>query len=168
MLPDRVKVNMDVHFLNSYAQLVIQSCHQHGIHAMGGMAAQIPIKNNPDANASALNKVRLDKEREVRAGHDGNWVAHPGLVSIAEEADDVYETISAIIDWMFYIIMFGVAIMVAIAAFSFLTAAGDPDKTSKARNYIIYALVGAVVGFLAKGIMMIVATALGVEGATFW
>ena len=88
VLPDRVKVNMDVHFLNSYAQLVIQSCHQHGIHAMGGMAAQIPIKNDPEANARAIEKVRQDKIREVTLGHDGTWVAHPGLVQLARDVFD--------------------------------------------------------------------------------
>jgi malate synthase len=85
ILPDRSLVTMDRHFLKSYVDLLIQTCHKRGAHAMGGMAAQIPIKNDPAANNAALDKVRQDKLREVRAGHDGTWVAHPGLVPIAAE-----------------------------------------------------------------------------------
>jgi malate synthase len=88
MLPNRALVTMEVHFLKSYVDLLIQTCHRRGIHAMGGMAAQIPIKNDPDANNAALEKVRLDKLREVRAGHDGTWVAHPGLVAVAKGVFD--------------------------------------------------------------------------------
>jgi malate synthase len=88
VLPDRGTVTMDKHFLKSYVDLLIQTCHKRGIHAMGGMAAQIPIKNDPAANEAALNKVRADKLREVKAGHDGTWVAHPGLVGIAKEIFD--------------------------------------------------------------------------------
>jgi len=88
VLPDRASVTMDRPFLHAYVQLVIRSCHRRGIHAMGGMAAQVPIKNDPAANAAALDKVRQDKLREVRAGHDGTWVAHPGLVPVALEAFD--------------------------------------------------------------------------------
>ena len=76
---------MDRHFLKSYVDLLVQTCHKRGAHAMGGMAAQIPIKNDPASNEAALEKVRQDKLREVRAGHDGTWVAHPGLVPIAAE-----------------------------------------------------------------------------------
>ncbi len=71
--------------MRSYSLLTIRTCHRRGIHAMGGMAAQIPIKNDPAANEQALEKVRQDKLREVRAGHDGTWVAHPGLVGVARE-----------------------------------------------------------------------------------
>ena len=71
VLPDRAQVTMDRHFLKSYVELLIQTCHRRGIHAMGGMAAQIPIKNDPEANKRALDKVRQDKLREVKAGHDG-------------------------------------------------------------------------------------------------
>ncbi len=88
VLPDRSIVTMDKHFLKSYVDLLIQTCHRRGIHAMGGMAAQIPIKNDPDANEKALEKVRQDKLREVHAGHDGTWVAHPGLVPIVKEIFD--------------------------------------------------------------------------------
>ncbi len=88
VLPDRSIVTMEKHFLKSYVDLLIQTCHRRGIHAMGGMAAQIPIKNDPAANEKALDKVRQDKLREVRAGHDGTWVAHPGLVPIAKEIFD--------------------------------------------------------------------------------
>ncbi|MFQ5896081.1 MAG: malate synthase A [Nitrospinota bacterium] len=86
VLPDRVLVTMDKHFLKSYVDLLVQTCHKRGAYAMGGMAAQIPIRNNPEANAAAMGKVRADKEREVRAGHDGTWVAHPGLVEVARDA----------------------------------------------------------------------------------
>jgi len=88
VLPDRSTLTMDRHFLKSYVDLLIQTCHRRGIHAMGGMAAQIPIKNDSVANEKALEKVRQDKLREVRAGHDGTWVAHPGLVPIAKEIFD--------------------------------------------------------------------------------
>ena len=81
---------MDRHFLKSYVELLIQTCHRRDIHAMGGMAAQIPIKNDPAANEQALEKVRQDKLREVKAGHDGTWVAHPGLVPVAKEIFDEY------------------------------------------------------------------------------
>ncbi|MEO8202162.1 MAG: malate synthase A, partial [Gemmatimonadota bacterium] len=88
VLPDRVSVGMDRHFLRSYTSLVVRTCHRRGAHAMGGMAAQIPIKNDPDANRVALDKVRADKNREVGDGHDGTWVAHPGLVEVAREIFD--------------------------------------------------------------------------------
>lgn len=85
LLPDRAQVTMDKAFLKAYVELLIQTCHRRGIHAMGGMAAQIPIKSDPVANEAALEKVRQDKLREVKAGHDGTWVAHPGLVPVALE-----------------------------------------------------------------------------------
>jgi malate synthase len=90
VLPNRAQVTMDRHFLKSYVDLLIRTCHRRGIHAMGGMAAQVPIKNDPAANEQALEKVRQDKLREVRAGHDGTWVAHPGLVPIAKEVFDLH------------------------------------------------------------------------------
>jgi malate synthase len=90
VLPDRSVVTMDKHFLKSYVELLIRTCHRRGIHAMGGMAAQIPIKNDPAANENALEKVRQDKQREVHAGHDGTWVAHPGLVPVAKEIFDAH------------------------------------------------------------------------------
>ncbi|MDJ0367544.1 malate synthase A [Hymenobacter sp. H14-R3] len=82
-LPDRAEVTMTVPFMAAYSQLVVQTCHRRGVHAMGGMAAQIPIKNDPAANDTALEKVRQDKIREATNGHDGTWVAHPGLVPVA-------------------------------------------------------------------------------------
>jgi malate synthase len=88
VLPDRGQVTMDRHFLRSYVDLLIQTCHRREIHAMGGMAAQIPIKGDPEANERALDKVRQDKLREVKAGHDGTWVAHPGLVPVARAIFD--------------------------------------------------------------------------------
>ncbi len=90
VLPDRSEVTMEVHFLSSYVELLVQICHRRGIHAMGGMAAQIPIRNDAAANEQALEKVRRDKIREVHAGHDGTWVAHPGLVPVAKEIFDKY------------------------------------------------------------------------------
>ncbi len=90
VLPDRSLVTMERHFLSSYVELLIQTCHRRGIHAMGGMAAQIPIRNDSAANEQALDKVRKDKLREVKAGHDGTWVAHPGLVPVAKEIFDTY------------------------------------------------------------------------------
>ncbi|MCK5363503.1 MAG: malate synthase A, partial [Gammaproteobacteria bacterium] len=87
-LPDRALVTMTTHCMHSYSLLAIQTCHRRGIHAMGGMAAQIPIKNDPRANESALSKVREDKLREVGDGHDGTWVAHPGLVGLAKTIFD--------------------------------------------------------------------------------
>src|SRR5437868_8851737 len=88
VLPNRALVTMDRDFLKAYVQLLIQTCHRRGIHAMGGMAAQIPIKNDPAANEAALDKVRADKKREAADGHDGTWVAHPGLVTIAKAEFD--------------------------------------------------------------------------------
>ena len=75
---------MDQHFLHSYTQLLVQTCHKRGCHAIGGMAAQIPIKNDLLKDGAAKAKVRHDKIREVKDGHDGTWVAHPGLVSISQ------------------------------------------------------------------------------------
>ena len=85
VLPQRGDVTMEQPFLAAYVHLLIQTCHRRGAHAMGGMAAQIPIRNDPEANAAAMGRVRKDKLREVKAGHDGTWVAHPGLVPIALE-----------------------------------------------------------------------------------
>jgi malate synthase len=88
VLPDRAQVTMDKGFLRAYVQLLIQTCHRRGVHAMGGMAAQIPIKDDAAANEAALAKVRADKLREVTDGHDGTWVAHPGLVPVAKAVFD--------------------------------------------------------------------------------
>jgi malate synthase len=113
VLPQRSSVTMTVPFMDAYVRLLIQTCHKRGVHAMGGMAAQIPIKNNPEANNAAMTKVRNDKLREVTAGHDGTWVAHPDLVKIALEIfnehmpqanqlhirrDDVHVTATDLID----------------------------------------------------------------------
>jgi malate synthase len=83
LLPDRDQVGMDRDFLSAYASRLIQVCHKRRAHAMGGMAAQIPVKNDDDANKAAFDKVKKDKEREAKLGHDGTWVAHPDLVSVA-------------------------------------------------------------------------------------
>ncbi len=87
VMPDRALVTMDQPFLRAYTELLIKTCHRRGVHAMGGMAAQIPLKD-PERNRVALDKVRGDKRREVKAGHDGTWVAHPGLVPMAREIFD--------------------------------------------------------------------------------
>lgn len=88
ILPDRSQITMKRHFMKSYVDLLIQTCHKRGAHAMGGMAAQIPIKNDDGANNAALGKVKEDKIREANAGHDGTWIAHPGLAPIAVDAFD--------------------------------------------------------------------------------
>jgi malate synthase len=88
VLPDRGQVGMDRAFLRAYSQLLIQTCHRRNVHAMGGMAAQIPIKDDSVANDAAIAKVSADKLREVTDGHDGTWVAHPGLVPVAMEIFD--------------------------------------------------------------------------------
>ncbi len=88
MLADRGLVSMTSPFMHAYSQLLIKTCHRRNAHAMGGMAAQIPIKSDPVANEMAMAKVRTDKEREAGDGHDGTWVAHPGLVPLAKEVFD--------------------------------------------------------------------------------
>lgn len=88
LLPDRDQVGMDRGFLSAYASRLIQVCHKRRAHAMGGMAAQIPVKNDNDANKAAFDKVKKDKEREAKLGHDGTWVAHPDLVSVAMNVFD--------------------------------------------------------------------------------
>lgn len=85
VLPDRSQVTMTQHFMNSYVKLLIELCHKRGAHAMGGMAAQIPVRNNKALNDAAFEKVRQDKLREVELGHDGTWVAHPALVPVAKK-----------------------------------------------------------------------------------
>ncbi|PVV02423.1 hypothetical protein BB560_003122 [Smittium megazygosporum] len=90
ILPDRSQVTMTVPFMDAYVRLLIKTCHRRGVHAMGGMAAQIPIKDDVAANTAAMDKVRNDKRREVLAGHDGTWIAHPALAKIAFEEFDKY------------------------------------------------------------------------------
>ncbi len=87
-MPDRAQVTMTTHCMHSYSLLAIKTCHRRGVHAIGGMAAQIPIKNDPQANERALDAVRADKVREVTDGHDGTWVAHPALVPLAKTVFD--------------------------------------------------------------------------------
>ncbi len=90
LLPDRAQVTMTVPFMRNYTLHVIKVCHRRGAHAMGGMAAQIPIRKDPEANQAALDKVYADKLREAKEGHDGTWVAHPGLVQIATDVFNEY------------------------------------------------------------------------------
>ena len=92
IVPDRGTVGMERPFLRSYVDLLIKTCHRRGAHAMGGMAAQIPIRDDALANELAMERVRTDKLREARAGHDGTWIAHPGLAAIAREAFDTVTT----------------------------------------------------------------------------
>ena len=88
VLPERGQVGMTQPFLKAYSELLVQTCHRRGAHAMGGMAAQIPIAGDPAANEEALARVRVDKEREAKAGHDGTWVAHPALIPVARAVFD--------------------------------------------------------------------------------
>jgi malate synthase len=88
LLPDRGQVTMATHFMRTYSKLAIKTCHRRNIHAMGGMSAYIPVKTDPEANEKAIAQVRADKEREAGDGHDGTWVAHPGLVPVALEIFD--------------------------------------------------------------------------------
>lgn len=88
ILPDRTQVDMGRNFLSAYASRLVEVCHKRRAHAMGGMAAQIPVKGDEAANSDAFAKVRLDKEREAKLGHDGTWVAHPDLVPVAMEVFD--------------------------------------------------------------------------------
>ena len=85
VMPDRSAVTMTVPFMDAYVRLLIKTCHKRGVHAMGGMAAQIPRKDNKEENDKVMEAVRADKLREVRAGHDGTWVAHPGLAPVTAE-----------------------------------------------------------------------------------
>lgn len=90
VLPDRSTITMTVPFMRAYSQLTIQTCHRRKIHAMGGMAAQIPVRDDANLNALAFEKVRKDKEREVKDGHDGTWVAHPGMVQTSMDVFNKY------------------------------------------------------------------------------
>jgi malate synthase len=90
LLPDRSQLTMSVPFMRAYTELLVKTCHRRGAHAIGGMAAFIPSRRDPEVNETALAKVREDKTREARAGYDGAWVAHPDLVSIVA---DVFETV---------------------------------------------------------------------------
>jgi len=90
MVPDRDQVTMASPFMSAYSKRVIEICHKRNVHAIGGMAAQIPVKDNYEANSIAFEKVRNDKKREVKNGHDGTWVAHPALVSVAKDIFDQY------------------------------------------------------------------------------
>lgn len=90
VLPNRDLVNMEVDFMHNYSKLAVKTCHRRGVHAMGGMSAFIPVKNNEELNAAALEKVSKDKTREVVDGHDGSWVAHPGLIAPVKAIFDLH------------------------------------------------------------------------------
>ena len=87
-MPDRTQITMGTHFLKSYSELLIKTCHKRNAFAMGGMSAFIPVKNDEAANEKAFAAVRADKEREASNGHDGTWVAHPGLITVAMDVFD--------------------------------------------------------------------------------
>src|SRR5690606_3370608 len=89
-LPDRSEVTMEVPFMRAYTKYVVEVCHKRKTHAIGGMAAQIPVKNNEELNRIAFEKVKKDKEREAKDGFDGTWVAHPGLVKVATDVFNRY------------------------------------------------------------------------------
>ncbi|KFF13249.1 malate synthase [Chryseobacterium soli] len=101
VLPDRDQVTMATPFMEAYSKRVIEICHKRNVHAIGGMAAQIPVKDNYEANSIAFEKVRNDKKREVKNGHDGTWVAHPALVSVAKDIFDQYMPLQNQIDKKF-------------------------------------------------------------------
>ena len=90
LLPDRARLTMATPFMEAYSKLLIRTCHRRGAHAIGGMAAQIPVRDDPGANEIAMMKVRQDKEREARNGHDGSWVSHPALVPVCEQIFNRY------------------------------------------------------------------------------
>ncbi|PKF74203.1 malate synthase A [Chryseobacterium sp. PMSZPI] len=101
IVPDRDQVTMTSPFMSAYSKRVIEGCHKRNVHAMGGMAAQIPVKNDDEANNIAFEKVRTDKEREVKNGHDGTWVAHPALVAVAKDIFDEHMLLKNQIDKKF-------------------------------------------------------------------
>ncbi|NIF04164.1 malate synthase A [Chryseobacterium sp. Tr-659] len=101
IVPDRDQVTMVSPFMSAYSKRVIEICHKRNVHAIGGMAAQIPVKDNEEANNTAFEKVRNDKEREVKNGHDGTWVAHPALVAVAKEIFDQHMPLKNQIDKKF-------------------------------------------------------------------
>ncbi|HXH02143.1 MAG TPA: malate synthase A [Candidatus Competibacteraceae bacterium] len=135
VLPERGQVTMTTHFLRSYSQLLIKTCHRRGAFAMGGMAAQIPIKNDTEANAAALAKVRADKEREAGDGHDGTWVAHPGLVPVAMEVFDRFMPGPNQLDKLREDVQVGAADLLAVPAGS-ITEAGLRNNINVAVQYM--------------------------------
>ena len=141
VLPDRAQVTMGVGFLRAYSQLLIKTCHRRGAHAMGGMAAQIPIKNDPEANERALAKVRADKEREASTGHDGTWVAHPGLVKLAMDIFDEHMPKANQVDRLREDIEVGPADLVAVPEGT-ITEAGVRGNIRVAIQYLASWLAG--------------------------
>lgn len=141
VLPDRQQVTMTTHFLRSYSLLCIQTCHRRGALAMGGMAAQIPIKNDPVANEAALAKVRADKEREAGDGHDGTWVAHPGLVPVAMQVFDRVMPQPNQLDRLRQDVQITAADLLAIPAGQ-ITEAGLQNNVSVALQYLASWLSG--------------------------
>ncbi|MBP2292267.1 malate synthase A [Azospirillum rugosum] len=132
VLPDRAEVTMATHFLQSYSLLAIRTCHKRGAPAIGGMAAYIPVKDDPSANETAFSRVRADKEREVSNGHDGTWVAHPGLVPVAMEVFNTYMPTPNQIDRK--------RTDVTVAAADLLTVPDGPKTEKGLRNNVAVAI----------------------------
>ncbi len=141
VLPERGQVTMTVPCMRAYSQLLIKTCHHRGAFAMGGMAAQIPIKNDPAANDAALAKVRTDKEREAGDGHDGTWVAHPGLVPVAMEIFDKHLKGSNQLDRMRDDLHAGAKELLAVPQGS-ITAAGFRNNVDVCIQYLAAWLAG--------------------------
>lgn len=142
VLPDRSQVTMTTHFLRSYSQLLIKTCHRRGAHAMGGMAAFIPIKNDPVANDEVMAKVRADKEREAGDGHDGTWVAHPGLVPIAMEVFNKYMPNANQKDKLREDVHIVAADLLKVPTDGSITEAGVRNNVSAALHYMAAWLAG--------------------------
>jgi len=141
MLPERSQVTMTSPFLRAYSQLLIKTCHRRGAHAIGGMAAQIPIKHDPVANEAALAKVRADKEREAGDGHDGTWVAHPALVPIARAIFDAHMPGPNQLDRLREDVEVSAAELIAAPSGS-ITEAGVRNNLSVALQYMASWLAG--------------------------
>ena len=141
VFPERGQVTMMAPCMRAYSQLLIKTCHRRGAFAMGGMAAQIPIKNDESANAAAIAKVRADKEREAGDGHDGTWVAHPGLVSVAMEIFDKHLKGPNQLDKLRQDVSVSAADMLAVPKGS-ITAAGFRNNVDVAIQYLAAWLAG--------------------------
>ena len=141
VFPERGQVTMTAPCMRAYSQLLIKTCHRRGAFAMGGMAAQIPIKSDESANAAALAKVRADKEREAGDGHDGTWVAHPGLVPVAMEIFDKHLNGPNQLDKLRQDVSVSATEMLAVPKGS-ITAAGFLNNVDVAIQYLAAWLAG--------------------------
>jgi malate synthase len=141
VLPDRASITMERPFLAAYSELLVQTCHRRGAHAMGGMAAQIPIRRDPEANERAMQRFTADKTREVRLGHDGSWVAHPGLVAPAFELYSRHIAGVNQLDNLREDVQVGAAQLLAVPEGD-ITLAGVRDNVSVALDYLAAWLQG--------------------------